>query len=43
MELKEYMRLELEGLDRQLKRVTDGLKQEEICWLKTRNARAAWD
>lgn len=32
MELKEYIRLEIDGLDRQLKRVTDTLKQEEIAW-----------
>jgi uncharacterized damage-inducible protein DinB len=32
MEVKEYIRLELEGLDRNLKRVTDSLKQEEIGW-----------
>ncbi len=32
MELKEYIRMQLDGLDRQLKRVVDGLKQDEICW-----------
>ena len=32
MEVKEYIRMEIEGLDRGLKRVIDGLKQEEITW-----------
>ena len=32
MELKEYIRAEVEGLDRGLKRVIDGLKQEEVAW-----------
>jgi uncharacterized damage-inducible protein DinB len=32
MELKEYLKLELEGLERGLKRVLDGLNQEEITW-----------
>jgi len=32
MELKVFVRLELEGLDRGLKRVIDGLKQKELEW-----------
>jgi hypothetical protein len=32
MELKEYIRLELDGLERGLKRVTDTLTQDEIMW-----------
>lgn len=32
MELKEFLRMEIEGLDRGLKRVTDGLTQKEIEW-----------
>ena len=32
MELKEYLRLELDGLERGLKRVTDTLTQDEIMW-----------
>jgi len=32
MELKEYLKMEIEGLDRQLPRVVDGLTQEEISW-----------
>jgi uncharacterized damage-inducible protein DinB len=32
MELKEYIRMEIEGLDRNLKRTVDTLKQEEIAW-----------
>ena len=32
METKEYISIELDGLDRNLKRVTDGLTQEEIAW-----------
>ena len=32
MELKEYIRAEVEGLERGLKRVIDGLKQEEVAW-----------
>ena len=32
MELKDYVLGELAGLDRGLKRVTDGLKQSEVCW-----------
>ncbi len=32
MELKEYIKMTIEGLDMQLKRVIDGLKQKEIEW-----------
>jgi uncharacterized damage-inducible protein DinB len=32
MELKEYIRMEIEGLERNLKRTIDTLKQEEIAW-----------
>jgi hypothetical protein len=32
MELKEYLRLELDGLERNTKRVTDTLTQDEIMW-----------
>jgi hypothetical protein len=32
MELKEFLRMELEGMDRGLKRVTDGLTQQDIEW-----------
>ena len=32
MELKDYISLEMEGLDRLYKRATDGLKQEEALW-----------
>jgi hypothetical protein len=32
MDLKEYLRMEIEGLDRQFKRVTDTLTQKEIEW-----------
>ena len=32
MELKEYLRLELDGLERGTKRVTDTLTQDEIMW-----------
>jgi hypothetical protein len=32
MELKDYLLTELAGLERGLKRVTDGLAQNEICW-----------
>ncbi len=32
MELKEYIKMEIEGLDRQFKRVLDGLTQKEIEW-----------
>ncbi len=32
MELKEYLLGELAGLEHQLKRVTDGLTQTEVCW-----------
>lgn len=32
MEAKEYISIELDGLDRNIKRVTDGLTQEEITW-----------
>ena len=32
MDLKEFLRLEIEGLDRGLKRATDGLKQKELEW-----------
>lgn len=35
MELKEFLRMEIEGLDRGLKRATDGLKQKEIEWQPT--------
>jgi uncharacterized damage-inducible protein DinB len=35
MELKDYIKMEIEGLDRQLKRVVDGLKQSEIEWRPT--------
>ena len=32
MEIKDYIRMELDGLDRGLKRVTDTLTQDEIMW-----------
>ncbi len=32
METKEYLLIEIDGLDRNLKRVTDGLTQEEVAW-----------
>ncbi len=32
MELKEYLRMELDGLERGFKRATDTLTQEEIMW-----------
>jgi hypothetical protein len=32
MDVKEYIKMEIEGLDRQYKRVTDGLTQKEIEW-----------
>lgn len=32
MDLKEYLKMEIEGLDRQFKRVTDTLTQKEIEW-----------
>jgi hypothetical protein len=32
MELKEYIRLELDGLEQNLKRVTDSLTRDEIGW-----------
>jgi hypothetical protein len=32
MELKDYLLIELDGLERQLKRVTDGLTHSEVCW-----------
>jgi hypothetical protein len=32
MDLKEYLKMEIEGLDRNFKRVTDGLTQKEIEW-----------
>jgi hypothetical protein len=32
MELKEYIRMQIEGLDMGLKRATDGLTQKEIEW-----------
>lgn len=32
MELKDYLKIELDGLERGLKRVLDGLTQEEIMW-----------
>jgi uncharacterized damage-inducible protein DinB len=32
MEVTDYIRMEIEGLDHGLKRVLDGLKQEEIVW-----------
>jgi hypothetical protein len=32
MELKEYLRMEFDGLERGLKRVTDTLTQDEIMW-----------
>ena len=35
METKEYINIELDGLDRNLNRVTDGLTQEEIAWRPT--------
>jgi len=35
LEAKEYLSIELDGLDRNLKRVTDGLTQEEIVWRPT--------
>ena len=38
MEAKEYILIELDGLDRNIKRVTDGLTQEEITWRPTYGA-----
>lgn len=35
MELKEYIKMAIEGLDMQLKRVVDSLKQKEIEWQPT--------
>jgi hypothetical protein len=32
MDIKEYIKMEIEGLDRQYKRVLDGLTQKEIEW-----------
>lgn len=32
MDVKEYMKMEIEGLDRQFSRVLDGLTQKEIEW-----------
>jgi len=32
MELKEYIRMELDGLERSIKRVLDGLTQDEVKW-----------
>jgi uncharacterized damage-inducible protein DinB len=32
MEVKNYIKMQIEGLDHGLKRVVDGLKQEEIAW-----------
>jgi uncharacterized damage-inducible protein DinB len=32
MDVKEYIRMQIEGLDHSLKRVVSGLKQEEIAW-----------
>ncbi len=32
MDVKDFLRMEIEGLDHGLKRVLDGLKQEEIVW-----------
>jgi uncharacterized damage-inducible protein DinB len=32
MDVKKYIGLELEGIERQVKRVTDSLTQEEIAW-----------
>lgn len=32
MEAKDYLLIELDGLERNIQRVTDGLKQEEIAW-----------
>jgi uncharacterized damage-inducible protein DinB len=32
MELKEYIRLEFDGLERSTKRVLDGLTQDEVTW-----------
>ena len=32
MELKEYVRIELDGLERGVKRVINGLTQEEVMW-----------
>ncbi len=32
MELKEYIRIELEGLERGIDRVTNGLTQQELAW-----------
>jgi uncharacterized damage-inducible protein DinB len=32
MDVKDYIRMEIEGLEHGLKRVLDGLKQEEIVW-----------
>lgn len=38
MEAKEFLTIELNGQDRNLKRVTDGLTQEEIAWRPTYGA-----
>ena len=32
MELKEYLLMEFSGLERNIKRVTNGLTQMEVCW-----------
>jgi uncharacterized damage-inducible protein DinB len=32
LEAKEYLSIELDGLDRNINRVTDGLTQEEVAW-----------
>jgi hypothetical protein len=32
MELKDYLKMEIEGLERNMKRVTDGLTQKELEW-----------
>ena len=32
MEAKDYLLVELDGLERNFQRVIDGLKQEEIAW-----------
>ena len=38
MEAKDYLNIELDGLERNIKRVTDGLTQDEIAWRPTYGA-----
>ena len=32
MELKDYIRMELDGVERNIKRVLNGLTQDEVLW-----------